>query len=231
MQQPYENFDTIDIQLIGGLTADMVDDLAEQLRHITPDVRSGLHYRSGIVNSLDLYFGAAIAIYIGKAFTDAFLKELGAQSAKGLTNALASVFAKAKSKNKRLMTAEEHRAAARELELAEAEHREPDRSILDALGRPVPVLSITVVVDTQANPRFVFPYELGDAALADAISQLPASVPSALSKRVEAAMQEVKSDDPLGPGDVYVYRLEHAQWIDAKAELKAQLDAMRQRKD
>lgn len=221
----------IGVQFNVDLDDSIVNDLKSELAKLSNDIRTLPSDNSRAYMSWEWTVAAGVAIYVGLELTNGFLRELGAGVARGMKTTLATVYGKAKNKNARLMTLSESKAAVKEIELAETEQREPDRAVLDALGKPVPVLSVFLATDARTKAKFVFPYELDDGALDHALSTLPMSVASMLSKKEETAVGAAGSNDPFGPGDVYVYRSERAEWIDAKAELKAQLDATRQRKD
>ena len=101
MKQTRKTVKSFVIRHLKDLDAEIVDDLAHELRSITPDVQT-VSYESRPLMAMEWWIPAAVIIYVLKPYGDGFLKELGSEHAKGLSKVLASVFHRTREKNFRI---------------------------------------------------------------------------------------------------------------------------------
>jgi hypothetical protein len=139
--------------------------LKEDLSVLTSNVRVTVRPEGGLFNAIEWLIPAAVAIYVGKAFVDPFLKELGATAAKNLTKGITLLFEKAQRKNLRVFSSADLRKLENLNYISE--------SVFAGVGRPVTPLSITMRF-VETDFIFIFPFALDAPLLHEAMLQLNA---------------------------------------------------------
>ncbi len=247
MREPEGVLSTIVLSYAEQLPRSEMAEVEAELRLIAPDL-AVVPRAPSLYNALEWALPAALAIWIIKPYTDAFLAKLGTDSASGLQAALASTYRRLRKRRLRYRNQDELEACIRERQAAAKEHREPDQELLGSIGKPVPGMSIMLEFEAGGRAEFVLSGDLGDDALADALYKLPAAIELAVTTthRVIAMKEQIDELARTRPaaasalraelcmvvhaGEDCVYLADRSAWVDGTEilqQIRLRLEAER----
>jgi len=223
-------------------------ELCTEMANLSPNIELK-RQESGSYGAWEWVIPAAVGIYLGKGLVDGFLKELGADAAKGLKKAIAKVFKKGKDANVRYL-------AMSDLEnlLKQIKHVSKDefRKLVARSGVQGASMSITFELQEtilfqetrECTVKFVFPSQLDDATLLKSLDDIPSMLLRAkanalarvkLDKRVAEllstdekqgmALMASKEYGDMPLDQILVCDPEVREWVDVVAKQRAERDA------
>lgn len=221
-----------------------IDSLAAALKSISPQV-SVRAEETGTYGAWEWLLPAAVMVYVGKGFIDGFLAEIGAGTARALESALLAAFRKGKGSGGRWMTLEQMRE-----HLARVDAGGEGTSEINAIrrsGTEIVPLRISAELPNGIEARFVFPADLDEHQVRQALNELKSVLPLAFARdqrRAELlALQCENSDEAMQIAlsdargaaimyreATYVYDMTRHRWMDADEALQLEIRTRLNRK-
>ena len=210
-----------------------VELLAATLRSVSPEV-SVREEEPGTYGAWEWLLPAAVMVYIGKGLLDGFLKEIGAGPARSLKTALVSAFRKGKSTGTKWSTVTDMQEYLKAVKAAEKSGM--SLNTVATRGKSQVPLRISADLPHGIEARFVFPIDLDDEQVRQALDELVSVLPFAFARdQRRAELLTIRDTDPyqaarlarserqghgiLGRQATYVFEPEKLNWTDADEEL------------